>query len=941
MPTRAPSDVAAASPDLESALLRLVRDTRVDLHGGRSLEVKVTLDSALDRDLGLDSLARVELLARVERAFGVQLPEAALALVETPRDLLRALRVAGTSAAPRFTPDERVAPTVSLTGVPEDATTLLEALDWHVQLHAERVQIVFLSESDEEEISYGRLRSEAAAVAEGLRELALKRGQTVAIMLPTGPGYFFTYLGVLLAGGVPVPIYPPARAAQIADHVRRHARILANAGSTILVTVPEAMPVARLLEATVPGLRRIVTVDHLRGQAGTLVVVPARSDDIAFIQYTSGSTGNPKGVVLTHANLLANIRAIGQAVAIRSDDVFVSWLPLYHDMGLISGWLASLYFGNPLVVMSPLAFLARPERWLWAIHRHRGTLTAAPNFAYELCLKRIEDSALEGLDLGSMRFMANGAEPVSPDTVARFAQRFSKYGLRPNAMAPVYGLAEATVALLCPPPGRGLVVDRIERERFVREGLAIPAPHDDPNPLRFVACGRPLPGHRIRILDEAGNELGERTEGRLEFTGPSATSGYFGNPEQTQRLIRDGWVDTGDRAYAAAGDVYITGRVKDIIIRGGRNIYPHEIEEAVGALAGVRKGCVAAFGSPDPATGTERLVVLAETHEEDAAARGRLRESIVVAATDLLGEPPDEVVLAPPHTVLKTSSGKVRRAGSREIYEAGLVGAPSRRVWWQLGRMAASATFWRARRALAAMLRLAHGTYVRALFWGFAGPDWLLTAMLRDPRHAWKLNHFMARMFLGLAGIPLRVDGAENLPRGRPYVLVANHSSYADGLVLAAALTDPLGFIAKKEFESSPIAGVFLRRLGAEFVERFAVEQSAQDAARLAGAVRAGKSLAFFPEGTFREEPGLLPFHLGAFAAAVQANVPVVPVAIRGTRSLLPGERKMPRPCPIVVTVGSPIEPPPDAGDAFMAAVVLRDAARAEILRHCGEADGA
>jgi acyl-CoA synthetase (AMP-forming)/AMP-acid ligase II len=201
---------------------------------------------------------------------------------------------------------------------------------------------------------------------------------------------------------------------------------------------------------------------------------PAAPDDIAFLQYTSGSTGQPKGVVLSHADLLANIRAMGEAVAVRSDDVFVSWLPLYHDMGLIGAWLGSLYFGVPLVSMSPLAFLARPRRWLEAIHRHRGTLSAAPNFAYELCLKRLHDADLERLDLSCWRRALNGAEPVSADTLHRFAARFARCGLRPEALAPVYGLAEAAVGLTFPPPDRGPVIDCIDRERFATAGGALP-----------------------------------------------------------------------------------------------------------------------------------------------------------------------------------------------------------------------------------------------------------------------------------------------------------------------------------------------------------------------------------------------------------------------------------------------------------------------------------
>ncbi|HSG05673.1 MAG TPA: AMP-binding protein, partial [Nitrospiria bacterium] len=342
-----------------------------------------------------------------------------------------------------------------------------------------------------------------------------------------------------------------------------------------------------------------------------------------------------------------------------------------------------------LVLMSPLTFLARPERWLWAIHRYRGTLSSAPNFAYELCLRKIDDTDIEGLDLSSWRMALNGAEAVSPETILGFTRRFEKYGFRPETMAPVYGLAESTVGLTFPPPGRRPMIDRINRQTFMRSGYAMPVEgEEDSEVLRFVACGQPLPGHQMRIVDATGHEAGERQEGRLEFKGPSATSGYFRNPAETRRLFHGEWLDSGDLGYMVGGDVFITGRVKDIIIRAGRTIYPHELEEAIGNIPEVRKGCVAVFGSTDPVSQTERLVLVAETRETDAGALETLRGRINTEAVNLVGTPPDDIVLVPPHTVPKTSSGKIRRTASRDLYEqAKLTGRP-RSVWRQYLRLA-------------------------------------------------------------------------------------------------------------------------------------------------------------------------------------------------------------------------------------------------------------
>jgi acyl carrier protein len=920
-------------------LLDIVRAVVTEVRSTARAPSAIGLDAALDRDLGLDSLARVELLLRIERAFGVTLPENTLQLAETANDLLTALRTAGkrVSGVPPVKPAAVARAPARAEAGPGEAATLMDVLEWHVHEHGNRTQIVYLDDGGEEEISYASLKSAAATVASGLQRRGLEPRQSVAIMLPTSPEYFHVYLGILLAGGIPVPIYPPARLSQIEEHVRRHAGILANAQAAILVTVPEAMGVARLLEAHVPGLRQVVTGAGLAQESGAPIPIGAKADDIAFIQYTSGSTGNPKGVVLTHANLLANIRAMARAVQVTPRDVFVSWLPLYHDMGLIGAWLGSMYVGLPLVVMSPLAFLSRPERWLWAIHRHRGTLSAAPNFAYELCLKRIDDGELAGLDLSSWRIAFNGAEAVSPDTMVRFQERFARYGLRPEAMTPVYGLAECAVGLLFPPIGRAAGIDHIRREPFERERKAVPAAPDDPNPLRFVACGRPLAGHETRIVDEAGLEVGERVEGRLEFKGPSATSGYYRNPEQTRRLFHGEWLDTGDRAYSAEGEFYVTGRVKDIIIRGGRNIYPHELEEAVGQLPGVRKGCVAVFGSPDPRSGTERLVVLAETRDIDAAGRETLRGEISNTVLDVLGEPPDDVVLAPPHTVLKTSSGKIRRSASRELYEAGMVGAGSRAAWWQVARLVARAALPQVRRWLGTAAGILYAVYAGILFSLIASLTWLVTAFIPRPDWSWAVGRAAARLLLKLSGTPLVVHGLEHLPRNTAHVLVANHASYLDGMILIAALPTPYSVVAKRELRRQWIAGIYLRRLGAEFVERFAAQRSAGDAQRMAEAAARGRSFAFFPEGTFSWMPGLLPFHLGAFVAAVHARVPVVPVAIRGSRPLLRGGW-LPRRGAIEVTISEPIAPP-DSPDSFAAAIDLRDRARAAILRHCGEPD--
>jgi 1-acyl-sn-glycerol-3-phosphate acyltransferase len=924
-------------------VLEIVQALARELHPRRK-PARRGLDASLERDLGFDSLGRVELVSRLERAYGVRLPESVLATAETPRDLVKALSEAGSATGALLATIDLVEPQAAAEGLPTEAGTLVEVLAWHLRRHPERRHVLFYpGEGAPEELTYGDLDRRARAVAAGLAGLGIgsarSRGAKVGIMLPTGLEYFAAFLGTLLAGGVPVPLYPPARKSQIEDHLRRQGGILDNAEASVLVTVPEVLPLARLLRVQLPGLKRLVTVEELSSSpAAAPPPAPLEGSDTAFLQYTSGSTGNPKGVVLTHANLLANLRAIGEGSEILPDDVIVSWLPLYHDMGLIGAWMGSLYYGLPLVLMSPLSFLARPSRWLWAIHRHRGTLSPAPNFAYEMCVQKIDDAEVEGLDLSSWRAALNGAEPVSPQVMGRFVERFSRYGFRREAMVPVYGLAECSLAVAFPPPGRGPRIDAVDREAFQRSGRADPAGEGEAHALRFVSCGLPLPGHEIRIVGDTGNELGERRQGRLEFRGPSATGGYHRNPEATARLLRpDGWLDSGDLAYIAEGEVFLTGRRKDVIIRGGRNLYPEELEEAVGQVSGVRKGCVAVFGSPHPDSGTERLVVLAEVRDEGEGERERIVQEIQGLAVDLLGSPPDDVVLASPHTVPKTSSGKIRRSSARQLYEERRLGRRGAALGWQLARLAGSA--WRARfgRGLRAAGEMLYAGWVWLLVGLAAGPTALGMAVLPEKDLRRGFARRVARLLARLVRVPIEVEGLEHLRScGRPVVVAANHQSYFDSFVLTAALPPDFAFVAKRELRDRTLPRYLLERLGTVFVERFDPAQGVGETRKALDALAAGDSVIVFPEGTFHRAPGLLPFRMGAFLVAAEAGVPVVPVTLRGTRSLLRGDEMFPRRGAAAVTVSPPLQP---AGSDWAAAVALRDAARAEILARCGEPD--
>ena len=984
----------------------------------------------LDRDLGLGSLERVELFVRLDQAFGAHLPERVVAEADTLDDVIAAL-AANTGVAPavhdrRTTPPAGSAPGVAgpasssigqeAAPAPEWAATWQDVIGYRAAEDAGRSHLILWDDAGEaQRVSFGELHAGAQRTALALARRGIVRGDAVALMLPTCREFFLTFAGILLAGAVPVPIYPPVRADRIAEYAERQSAILSNAEARLLVTFDEAARVAKLLQPSVKSLRGTVTAAALltpaedaggngRQTAAESLPAPGRASasDLALLQYTSGSTGDPKGVMLTHANLLANVRAIGEALAIGPRDVGVSWLPLYHDMGLIGAWLMPLYFGLPVVVLSPISFLSRPERWLWAMHKHGGTLTAAPNFAYEMAVRKVADADIQGLDLSTLRAALNGAEPVNEETLERFAQRFASFGLRREALLPVYGLAEGSLAVTMPPPGRGPRVDWIVRETFAREGRAVnplatapaaksaalttpaafspststssspssPVETDDeegsvgsrdPGLLSVVSVGRPVPGHEVRVVNAAGQEVPERVEGEIWFRGPSTTSGYFHNPVASRSLFPEGqaagWLNSGDRGYRAEDEIYITGRVKDIILKAGRNLYPHEVEEIAANVSGVRKGCVVAFGVADAATGTERLIVVAETRERNSTARERMAAAVSQTVAQRIGVPPDAVELVLPHSIPKTSSGKLRRNQTRELYLAGTLGDAAPPAWVQVAHLAITGGTRTAGRWIRSALERVYGIYAGVGFVLWLIPAWFIVSLMPSRRAAARFTSSALRVYLALAGCSVRVAGRENWRTPGPRVIVSNHTSYFDVLVIMAALGVDYHFVAKREVHSMPFIGTFLRKLEHFAFDRSDSQARLRQASEIEDALRRGESVFVFPEGTFTPQTGVRPFQLGAFKAAASVHCPILPVALAGTRQFLRDGCYLPHPARITITICPPLEPngaadrgqpghqsPADSSAASHSSqlewreiVRLRDAAREQIGRLSGE----
>ncbi|MFM0326518.1 AMP-binding protein [Caballeronia glebae] len=917
-------------------LIDIVESLVAETHDMRAPASHVAMDSHFERDLGFDSLTRAELLSRIEQAFATRLPVETFAAV-TLGDVLDVLRHTVSATPPKATPAPSEASHVVKASIdePRSARSLGEALQWHAIHHADRVHVILVDdELRETRITFAELFHRAREHAAGLQERGIGPGDAIALMLPTGSDYFVCFMAIVLCGAVPVPIYPPARAAQLEEHIVRHTAILENAQAKALITFSELGVLGGLLRARVSTLREVLVPGQIESRE-TRQWFAAGSDDVALLQYTSGSTGDPKGVVLTHANLLANIRAMGDRMRVDSHDVLVSWLPLYHDMGLIGAWLAPLYYGLPLVVTSPLAFLARPERWLRMISRYHGTVTAAPNFAYARCASRLDQEAFEGLDLSSLRFAFCGAEPVSPDTLRAFATRFTRYGLDARALAPVYGLAENALAVTFPSPSRGLKTDRVERGLLSERGQATPARTGE-DTIELVACGYPLRGTDLRIVGENGETLEERHIGRIEFRGSSATRGYFRNEAQTAHLIHGGWLDTGDLGYLADGELYVTGRLKDMIIRGGRHFFPYELEEAIGKLLGVVHGGVAVCGRPDVRGGTERLVIIVETTSNDEEARTPLKTRINEATMVCFGTPAEEVALVAPDTILKTPGGKIRHAATLERFEkrGRLTARPGLPQQWMsiaTGSLALvfhnfAARSVRILRGLAcASAVLILGLWVRCRL-----------AFSSDTARNWRIAARACRLFLSIAGVRVSLDSELAALGDTHPIFAANHTSYLDVIVLTAALPSPVNFVAKRELAERPFIGLILHKLGTRFVERDVFSSSVADETELVRHANEGDNLFFFPEGTFVRSAGVREFHLGAFRAACVTQRPVAPVVLRGTRAALRDGDWIPRPGPVTVSVFAPIPP---AGADFSAAARLRDAVREVIVQHSGEPD--
>jgi acyl-CoA synthetase (AMP-forming)/AMP-acid ligase II len=541
----------------------------------------------------------------------------------------------------------------------------------------------------EASFSFTAIERVSARFGGALQALGLRKGDRVALILPNNDDFVLCFLGAIRAGIIPVPIYPPLALGQLQAYVDNTRHIVAKSGARALVTTTKIKRMLGTVQAACPALEQVVAVEGIRESTEPLKPEHIGPGDVAFLQFTSGSTSRPKGVTLTHANLAANIKCImNDGLRIRPEDVAISWLPLYHDMGLIGFVLAPLYHCVPVIYLPPLLFLKRPVTWFQAFTRHRAHIAYAPNFGYALCVKRIKAADLEGLDLSTWRVAGCGAEPIRPETLEAFAEAFSRIGFRKEVLYPSYGMAESALAVAFTELDEGMKAIGVDGPTLWEKGEAKLVTEDHENVVRLVSCGREFPDHKIRIFDPddvtSERPLPERRVGEIRISGPSVMSGYWEDAERTREAFAGGFLKTGDLGFLSDGHVFVCGRSKDVVIVNGRNYYPQDMEWEAGKVDGVRRGNVVAFGSRDPSgveRDRERVVLAFEVQETERLAQSaKLCTEVRKTVQEGMGLTLDEVVALPPGALPKTSSGKLQRAKTRELYETGeLMGrAPTR-----------------------------------------------------------------------------------------------------------------------------------------------------------------------------------------------------------------------------------------------------------------------
>ena len=552
-------------------------------------------------------------------------------------------------------------------------TTFAEVLRQYHRETPERVCMVLQHSGQEDrKVTYRELLEGANAHARSLQAAGIQPGEVVILILQHGSDLVFSFFGAVLHGAIP-SIMPFLTEKLLPERYRADlASLVSITRPAAIITYPEFEEEVRAALHPGDSVRAVLLADQVEAPSAPdydqLEGLRRTPQDIVLLQHSSGTTGLQKCVALSHQAVFNQLAAYQQALHLDPDkDVIVSWLPLYHDMGLIAGFLQPVLTGTLLVMMSPFEWVRAPQRLLTAVSQYRGTLSWLPNFAYNFCAQKIRDRHLEGVDLSSWRAVINCSEPVRYESHRAFLERFAPHGFRPQALAASYAMAENVFGVTQGGIDAPLTVDIIDREAFQVERVARPCP-DGEGALKMVSCGRPLSNTQVRILSADGQELPERHVGEVALHSDCMLTGYYNRPDETAKAFRGGWYLTGDYGYLADGQLYVSGRKKDLIIVGGKNIYPQDLENLAMSVPGVHAGRVSAFGVDNPEAGTEDVVIVAEVDSEDPQVREQIADGIRQAVTRGSAVALRSVYLVGPQWLVKTSSGKNARLANRDKF---------------------------------------------------------------------------------------------------------------------------------------------------------------------------------------------------------------------------------------------------------------------------------
>jgi len=551
-------------------------------------------------------------------------------------------------------------------------TTFPERLKALHSRSPERVAVVLQFPGHEDlPLTCDRLLCGASAYARTLAREGIQPGEVVILILQHGEDLVYSFWGAILHGAIP-SIMPFLTEKLSPERYRADlSTLISVAKPAAIVTYPEFEAEIRTALQEGDSVRAVIVTDHVESQSNinfaSLKGFQRKPEDIVLLQHSSGTTGLQKGVALSHRAVFNQLNSYGKSLALADGDVVVSWLPLYHDMGLIAGFLMPILAGIPLVLLSPFDWVRAPYKLLQAVSKYRGTLTWLPNFAYNFCAQKIRDRHIEGVDLSSLRAVTNCSEPVRWESHVAFYERFKDHGLKFEALQTSYAMAENVFGVTQSKLGSVPIVEEIDREAFMGERLAKSPPDGHPS-MKMMSSGQPIENVRVKVLDENGQEVPDRIIGELALQSDSMLTGYFNRPDATEKAFRDGWYLTGDYGYLSNGEVFVSGRKKDMIIVGGKNIYPQDLESLTYEVPGVHAGRSVAFGMFDEGQGTEEVVIIAEVDSEDSDEQQKIADAIRLHVTKNSAIALRYVKVVGPKWILKTSSGKTARSANKEKF---------------------------------------------------------------------------------------------------------------------------------------------------------------------------------------------------------------------------------------------------------------------------------